>query len=449
MTPRRDHLRRLIPFDWLQNHNSNYIITNANEVEHKMSSGIEYLKQVVPAMLKVPYWRLKGLLGNNDGTRPYAKKIDLRRTFMGGEGTYDAGQWAEMTGDMKRASTLLEDSVHVKFLEQYRAIGEKIFVRTNFEQTPYFENAVQCVQFWGHYFGQKTPEGILAQARAFATMYERLKNGDPSEVRFPSEEDHAPPRSLPHVRETLTPDVFQVVDGHHRLAIAWVLGERKRKVIVVPPPMATPLQSLVLKASQTDGKRKLDQPITSPEFDGSWRLVRPCEDRFSMMLSFLAKRDHDFSRLSVVDLCCSYGWFVSQFLKRGCHAIGVDMNQISLKIGRIAYGLDAAQLVESDLISFLDTCGQTYDVVLLLSFLQHFALNRQNKSPEEILQGVDAITGSYLFLDAGQSHEQSRCSLAEWNEEFIVKFIKQHTSFTQVIPLGTDSARTLFVCVRS
>jgi hypothetical protein len=203
-----------------------------------MKPGTENLKRLVPEILKRPYRRLKGILSSNGQSEPYIKEIDLRQTLMGGEGTYDAREWAEITG---RVSALLKDSVHVKFLEQYRAIEENVFIWENFEQTAYFKNAVQCVQFWGDYFGQRTREEILAQARSFAVLYECIRDGNPSEVRFPSEKDHAPPRSLPRVRETLTPGTVEIADGHHRLAIAWVLGQRKAMALVIPSPTATTL----------------------------------------------------------------------------------------------------------------------------------------------------------------------------------------------------------------
>lgn len=408
-------------------------------------------------MLKRPYgWLVSGL--NRD--RPRVREIDLRRTLIGGEGKYDAGRWADITGDMQRASTLLKDSPHVKFLEQYCVLGEKLFLWKNFAQTSYYQNAVKCVQFWGDYFGHRSREGILAHARSFAAIYERMKNGDGLEVRFPFEQDGSHPQSLPLVRETLTPNTFQIVAGHHRLAIAWVLGQQKTKAGVFPPPMATALQSLVMTVHQTGGGKELYHPIEGPEFDSSWGLVRRCDDRFALMLRFLASTGHKLSGLSVIDLGCSYGWFVSEFSKRGCHAIGVDRDPAALKIGRIAYGLHSGQLVQSDIMTFLHSCDRTFDVVLLLSILQNFAQRPDFARPEEVLERIDAITGFCLFFDTGQNHEEwYRNSLPEWNSDFIVKFVRQHTSFTHVSPLGVGSdnvgsysdnyARTLFVCVRS
>lgn len=427
-----------------------------------MRLGITHLKQLAPIRLRRSYWRLKAGIGRLSSVfnKPPIREIDLQRTLMGGEGEDDAGHWAEITSDLQRASLLLKDSAHVRFLEQYRALGEKLLICKNFEETPYFKNAAQCVRVRGDYFGRRSREGILEQARLFATLYERMRDGDPSELTFPFAREHSPPQSPPLVRKTLTPNTFQIIDGHHRLAIAWVLGQRKTKAAVPRLPMPTALQSLVLAVNQTKGRKELYQPIDSPEFDSSWGLVRRCDDRLAMMLKFLATSGHDLSGLSVIDLACSYGWFVHEFSKRGCCALGVDMDPMALKVGQIAYGIPSAQLVQSDLLTFLYSCNRPFDVVVLLSVLHHFALKPDFGSPEDVLKRIDALTGHCLFLDTGHNHEQwFHRSLPEWDDNFVIGFIKQHTSFTEVLPLGRDSdsidpysdnyGRTLFVCIRS
>jgi hypothetical protein len=114
------------------------------------------------------------------------KEIDLRRTLSYGEAGHDAGRWAELTGNMQRASLLLADSPHVKFLEQYLAMGETLVLGKKFEDTAYFKNAMECVKITGNYHGQSTVEGIMAQARLFITLYERIKTGNSLEVKYPS-----------------------------------------------------------------------------------------------------------------------------------------------------------------------------------------------------------------------------------------------------------------------
>jgi 2-polyprenyl-3-methyl-5-hydroxy-6-metoxy-1,4-benzoquinol methylase len=160
-----------------------------------------------------------------------------------------------------------------------------------------------------------------------------------------------------------------------------------------------------------------------------------------------------------VDLGCSYGWFVKHFSDLGYDSLGVDLDGPALEVGRRIYGLPTARLHSAELPSFLAK-GQVHDIVTMFSVLHHFALRPEQMTPEELIRAVDRITGSVLFLDTGQAHEQwFRETLPQWNEEFIVDWIMKNTSFTHVVALGIDIdnagmfrdnyRRTLFACFRS
>lgn len=420
------------------------------------------LKQLMPPGLHRAYGRIASGRGSwRDLVRRTAvRSIDLRRTLIGGEGAFDAGRWAEATGNARRASMLMQDSPHAHLLEQYRTLGEELFVGSTLEQTPYFKNAAQAIRLWGSYFGHRTSAGIAAQARAFAQLYERIARGDATEVEFAHRGRHSAAGSLPVVRESLTSNTVQVSDGHHRLAVAWALGRHETAAAVVSPRSPTALQSLVLACAQTRGRRELYQPIEGVEFDGTWDVVRRCDDRLTLMLQFLAAAGRPLATLSVLDLGCAYGWFVNEFSKRGSTAIGVDADPAALKVGRTAYGLRPEQTVHGDLRTYLSSCGRTWDVVLLLSVLHHFVLRPNGGSAGDLLGEVDRITGSCLFVDTGQAHERWwRGALPRWDDDFIVEFIRRHTSFSRVVRLGADVdhagpyrgnyRRTLFACVRT
>ena len=392
----------------------------------------------------------------------HTEEIDLNRALIPGEGGFDAETWAEITGRMERASMLLADSPHVKFLEQYSIMGAELFKKKNFEQTPYFQNAVDCIRYTGGYFQQRTVAGLLTQAKLFTTLFERIRQNNSTEVPYPAPHAHSEAGSLPVVRKTWTPDTVHIDDGLHRLSAAFVLGRPRAKAVVLTPPIPTALQSLVGKVSQTFGKRELyelHQPIDSVEFDSSWPVLRNCRDRMEMMMKFLSDRSLLKPDLSAVDLACSYGWFVSEFTKRGGQVAGVDSNPAALKIGEIAYGLNADCLRHQELMKFLSHCNQRFDIVLLLSVLQDYLPKSDFDSAEEVLQKVDRITEHVLFFDTGQAHERwFRARLPEWDNDYIVRFIRHHTSFNHVVPLGTDSdnvggfrgnfGRTLFACFR-
>src|SRR5262249_23009252 len=274
----------------------------------------------------------------------------------------------------------------------------------NFEQTEYFRLGRQWIRLTGDYFGQRTNEGLRVLARSFVTVYQRIKNGDSTPVDFPSKTHHSSPGSLPAIRPTLTQSIFKIVEGHHRLAIAWVLGRRKARITFLPP-MPTELQHLAVAVSQNWGYRRLCQPIDRPDFDKSWEPLQPCEDYLAMMLNLFARGGVRLEGLSIANLGCSYGWYVAKLSALGCQAIGVEPDAAALKMGRLAYGLRAEQLTQNDLPTFVGNCDRAFDVVLLSGGLYDLARNSHSRSLGEFLKRVDSITGRYLFLDMGLTRE--------------------------------------------
>jgi hypothetical protein len=354
---------------------------------------------------------------------------------------------------------LLPQSSHVAFLQDYRTIGEAIFQPERLTQTAYFHNAALNLRVLGHYFGHTTLEGVRTQAIAFATLYNRISRSDLAPVPFSTATGHSSDGSLPIVRQTLTSSTMQLVDGHHRLAIAYVLGQHTARASILSPSLPTTLQSLVLQVNQTKGRQELYQPIDSPEFDASWPAVRRCTDRFALMLDFLTEQAFPLDAASMCDVACSYGWFVRAFTKLGCRAFGLDQDPKALRIGQIAYGLRPGQLLATDLLSFLRHTERSFDIVLCLSVLHHFALAPDFGSPAMLLHHLDRIAGRFLFLDTGQSHEAwFDTSLPAWTDEHILDFLRTHTSFRRITRLGTDSdnvgryssnyRRSLFACAR-
>jgi hypothetical protein len=396
------------------------------------------------------------VLGIRD--RLCSAEIALDRVLLGGEGGLDAASWADRTGDLARASLLLTESPHVRFLEEYLERGDGLFEPRHLEATVYYRNAAACVKHLGHYFGHSDASGIRAQARAFAVLFDRMRQADPSGVQFGPREGHSQRASLPRVHETLTPGVYQLMDGAHRLAAAVAMGRRSARAAVAPA-RPTELQRLVLGVGQTGGRRELYQPIPRPDFDSSWPVVRRCADRFQQMQRFLSEIGLPSSGLTVLDLACSYGWFVAAFGKGRSQAMGVDRDPRALRVGRIAYGLRSDQVVADDLLGFARACERRFDVVLALSVLHHYALGMESESPQEVLRQLDRLTGRVLFLDSGQSHEHwFRERLPGWNKEGLLDLLQRSTTFRKVDVLGVDAdaagpyagnyGRTLFALAR-
>jgi hypothetical protein len=159
-----------------------------------------------------------------------------------------------------------------------------------------------------------------------------------------------------------------------------------------------------------------------------------------------------------LDVASSYGWFVAGMRDLGFVAAGVEHDELAVRCGTWVYGLEPGQVAVDDAASFLDTKVGRADVVSCFSFVHHLAI-RDEARAVRFVQGLDRATGSVLFLDTGEAHEVWLGGvLPEWDPPFIAEWLRQHTSFARVVPLGTDDdrggrngdnyGRTLFACVR-
>jgi len=406
-------------------------------------------------VVREAYWRLR-----NPDAQPWSRlrnrlrrrSIDLSRTLTAYRPPgWEAIQWAELRDDLPGASTQLGDSHLVELLEAYRAQGRAALLPDSLERSRYYRCEEQYIRYVRDVLEPFSRADLFAEAEAFVTLYERIRSGDPSPVRFPSAAAHSDAGSDPVVRGTLTPGTFEIIDGHHRLAIAWVLGERSKAAVVLPPE-PTALQALVMTSSRArtrnNGERLLYQPITGPEFDASWGLATRSHLYLEPMLGFLVRQGLSLPGLSMLDLGCRYGWYVDMLARQGARVRGVDWDGAGLMVGRIAYRLPSAQLVRSDLSAFLSDRAEPVEVALLLDTMDDFTITSDWRGLPELLTRVDAITRSVLFLGvAAPSVTSFRSGLRPPEAAAIVDLVRKHTGFTDVVPLDGPSP-TLFGCVR-
>jgi hypothetical protein len=354
----------------------------------------------------------------------------------------------------------VSQSPHVEFLREYQRIGDKVLDPQVLQQTAYFKHAAECIDIIGEYLTCTLEDQVCRIAQQFVALF----RGEQIEDERAAKTYLRPPKSVIYVRPIAYSDCFEVVDGMHQAAIAWVRGERDYRVYVMPPAVHTPLQQLILDSAFCRGNRELYQPVHSPELGDEWKTIRRCEDRFRLMKRFL--EEHSLlppSTESYLDLASSYGWFVRAFDQLGFDAYGGgEIDWASCEIGRRVYGLRKEQLVRSELVKFLRNDEQGYDVVSCLSITHHFLLGlpyRASIPAEDLIRLVDQKTKTLLFFDMGQEHEAwFREKLKGWNADYIEKWLLANTSFKKVFRLGTDQdnappfedcyGRTLFACVR-
>lgn len=382
------------------------------------------------------------------------RAVPLNKILLGGELALRAAQYARHTGDLLRPSTPITEGPHVKLLQQYKELGEGLFEPGVFESTDYYANAAEAIGVAGHYFGATAPGDILPVARDFVTGSKKRGSADAPSTEFSGPTQDVTVAPIPFS------DCYEVIDGNHRLASAYVAGQRDYRVRIVGKPCPTPLQQLLLDVSWNPGKTDIYQPISSPELGDQWQRPRKCTDRFKKMQDFLQRAEKaQGANKTYLDVACNYGWFVQQMQTLGFEASGAEIDWAAIEIGKLVYGLRPDQVTKSEASAFLDSQSEKYSVVSCFSLIHHFALGKNRISASDLLQKLDRVTGKVLFFDTGQSHEAWFSeSLSEWTPEYIENWVLENSSFTKVVQLGVDEdavppfednySRTLFACVR-
>jgi hypothetical protein len=380
--------------------------------------------------------------------------IRVDACLLGGDNGVSAARFARIVGDIRRASRPISEWPHVKLLREFDRIGEAIWERKTFEQTEYFKNAALNIEIFGTYHSAVAPDQIHWGARRFVHVYRGLGE------TLPLQEGETYERDSKEIAVHLVKysACYQVQEGHHRLAIAFMRGVREVRALIRQPPVMTPVQELLLDVLWLKGRRELYQPIDSPEV-ADWVLVRRCSDRFAKMTKFL--RDEGLMPSapgSYLDVASSYGWFVSEMGQVGFRAAGVERDPIAISVGREMYGLREEQVFRSDVVTFLRTLQDRYDVTSCFSLVHHYLLNHLTTSPEELLHLLDSATRHVMFFDMGQNHEYPGSRLEGWDADHIHQWLEANSTFTRIVRLGADEdavppnqhnfGRMLFACLR-
>jgi 2-polyprenyl-3-methyl-5-hydroxy-6-metoxy-1,4-benzoquinol methylase len=402
-----------------------------------------------PTQVHIPRVRRFAYLVYRSNPSLFIRSLKLENILMGGA-PYSGITHARLSGDLLAPSIPVADSPHAQFLRTHLEIGDSIFEPDRFTATEYCKYALKCIELYGRFFSHTDLQGILQRAKAFVGLY----NG----ASYTLEDRH---QSLPtapvEVSRIRYSDCYQVIDGHHRLAVAAVRGLNEYPCAILPTDRVfTPMQLMVMDSVWLKGQLRVFQPIPTPELQ-RWAVARKCTDRLDLMTRWLSR--NGISSGSFFDVGACYGWFVAEMTKLGFQASGVEQDAALATAGRLAYGLHSSAIVVANLGHYLRSNKQKYDIVCCLSVLQNYLLRNEGMAAEEFIQLVNQVTGSVLFFETGECHESRfKRALAGWNVEYIQNWLRRNTSFSKIELLGADGdqhgifrvqfGRHLFACTR-
>jgi hypothetical protein len=371
--------------------------------------------------------------------RDRAVTLPVDRVLVGGEAGIGARRLARAVGDPMRPSTRITEGALAALLSEYRATGAPALTDAAVLASEFGRELVAALHAGGHPLGARRREDL------------------PGRLRGLVREARERPRERVRVRRVRDSDCFQVEETAPALVRALLERDPGVPATLRPGQAVTPLQDLLLRMSWLAGARRLYQPIDAPELEGSWELVRGCEDRLALMTDFLAGAGIR-SPATYLDVASCYGWFVAAMRDAGYDATGVESDELAARCGSWVYGLPRDRVTVADAVPFLAPGAARHDVVSCFSLLHHLVL-RGEREATGLIRALDDATGRVLFLDTGEHHEEwLRHLLPGWDPPFIGRWLRRHTTFRAVVPLGVDHdrrppngdnyGRTLFACLR-
>jgi SAM-dependent methyltransferase len=368
----------------------------------------------------------------------FARTLSIDHLLVGGVERKAAATHARLLNSPKLPSTPISDSAYAQLLNDHCERGDTIFHPDLFAATAYWKHALACIRQYGHYCSHTDLAGVTEKARRFIGMFKgtQLDSANPHESRA---------GSLVEVRRIAHSRCFEILDGHHRLAIAWKNGQTHFRCAVLPTePSLTPMQMMVMDSLWMFGKRRLLQPLPCPELR-EWPVVQHCDDLMRLIDGWLRK--HGVGSGTFLDIGCGYGWFLAEMRKRGYRVRGIERDAAIGTIGVAAYGLrDHIQFGDASVV--LGELDEPHDVVCCLGLMHDARYDQDSISMAILLRELDRLTKHVLFIDV------EACRKAR-NQPWRLPFgeaLNRLTSFEHIDVLGTDGDqgqnRQILACYR-
>lgn len=344
-------------------------------------------------------------------------------------------QYYQLSWDASRLELLLANSFYVDFFSLiHRNWGE--LTDNEIIQSEYFNEALKYVNKLWSYFWAKNKEWLIEKFKEIIKKVKHKKSDN--NYTFPI---------LEQIEDT---DYYQVVDGHHRIALDIVSKENSISAYVIWSSFSW-MQDLVSWVQMTKQmlfwwikalrKKELYQPVTFLTTK-KYPLVRWCKDRMEMMLNFLEAEWFDFTNKSHVDIACSYAYFVNEFTKLWVDSTWIEIDDNAIKVSQLSYwDLNIKNISMQNLFW---SWSKKYDIVTLFSIIHHFGMNVDFwwwwLTVESLLQQVSDTTGKYLFLDSWQNHEKRFSNrLPNWDDDYIINIVMNNSNFKGYKKLWIDN----------
>jgi len=365
--------------------------------------------------------------------RPGQLVVSSKVLIMGCQCGLDSIAVAERSNSLRMGSTLLTHSPHVEILEYASQLSRELS-DDEITTSSYWGFANCMVELSGDYFGARTDEELLVAIRNYVDW--ALGKAPRATMAWGSYPGHEV-----LVAPIVGTSYFQVVDGHHRVAVAILRGETDLRVRRTWFSVETPLQVHLEEMSWLSYQgRLLYQPLSAPELTSGWEVVRNCKDRLTKMVSYLDENSERLGKpVTYLDVASCYGWFLGEMKQLGYQVCGIERDFRAKELGVSFYGLSSDEVIIGDAIEAAYELAEGFDVVSCFSLVHHLVMAEGMAGAQRLIKALDGVTNKVLFLDSGEDTEAwFKGRIINWSSTTIPQFVLDNSSFSEVVDLGID-----------
>lgn len=321
--------------------------------------------------------------------RPLRRRIDVSRLLMGGQAGLDSTGFAAAFGTLRYSSTPMDQSPHVELLRLAERTGRPLS-EAEIMATSYFAFARRLADRWGDFFGATSDAEIVAMATNFIDW----SHGTARRATVNSGSPAGDGVLVAKVRGT---DTYQVIDGHHRLAVSIAQGARSVRVHRSWLSTQTALQHRL--ADHADGSARahtLPQPLGARELNG-WPVSRNCEDRLVRIERVAACSG---APRTYLDVGCGFGWYLSELKRSGWQVLGIEADAQNVALALGCHELVADEIVLGDWASSLEQLERRFGVVTCLGLGDLLRTLDDDAAVERTIAALDRATDTALVVEA-------------------------------------------------
>lgn len=317
-----------------------------------------------------------------------SRHIRIDQILLGGDNDLRGWDYAILSHAFMRPSQRVKDGPYFDLLQKFEEYGEELFA--DFINSDYCQMALTSIDLFGDFFpGDVCVSDIEVVARQF------IKDASSKTITNAPRPGHSQPHDAILVQRIRRTDLYQLIQGNHRVAAMLFRGETHVRVRVMAGRTWTPVAELLQRSLRWHGGY-ICQPVTTPEAD-YFPSCSGCIKRAEQVHLYFSKCALLPKLGTLIDLCASFGWFVKQGINLGLTARGYEVNGYAVLAGRILHGLNH-NLERADGLTKLAERSESFDAVLHLSGLSNRQALARDRLPLRSLETLDAHCNQVLVL---------------------------------------------------